>query len=75
MNLMIETKTPKIAALKEEMGAIHSANRSFWAPAQHQTRAARAQYCSRKDRLAKIRDQLTLLYYDELFVGRRTPVV
>jgi hypothetical protein len=61
MNLMIETKTPKIAALNQEMGAMHSTNRSFWAQAGHQTKAARAQYHFRKDRLAKIRDELVQL--------------
>jgi hypothetical protein len=51
----------RIAALYEEIDAIHSANSLFWQQGERATAAARAQYQFRLDRLEEIRTGITRL--------------
>jgi|HubBroStandDraft_1064217.scaffolds.fasta_scaffold00017_81 hypothetical protein len=51
----------RIAALSEEMDAIHAANSLYWQAGKVHTLAERAEYQFRQDRLDKIRSELALL--------------
>jgi hypothetical protein len=55
------TRTARIAALKEEIHSIHAANALYWKQGENQTRAARAEYQRRQDRLEEIRSELAQL--------------
>jgi hypothetical protein len=51
----------RLAALTEEIDAIHFANSLFWRHKQAHTRAAIAEYQSRQERLVQIRGALARL--------------
>jgi hypothetical protein len=51
----------EIAALHEEMDAIHAVNSLYWKQGEAVTVEARAQYQRRLDRLEEIRTELTQL--------------
>jgi hypothetical protein len=60
----METKTPpmsKVAALREEMNAIHFANAQYWERGDAATLEERAEHERRKDRLEEIRRELAEL--------------
>ena len=46
-----------IAVLSEEIDEIHRANGLYWSLGQHQTKAAKARYQFRQDRLEEIRQE------------------
>jgi hypothetical protein len=48
----------RIAALNEEMDAIHYANSLYWKQGKSQTLAAKAEYLFRNERLEQIRIEL-----------------
>jgi hypothetical protein len=56
-----DSKEKRIAALREEMDAIHAANRLYWQAGEEHTLAERAEYQFRQDRLDKIRSELAQL--------------
>jgi hypothetical protein len=49
----------KIAALKQEMNIIYSADFQYWRQGTQSNREARAEYQHRQDRLQEIRRELT----------------
>ncbi len=51
----------KIAALHEEMDAIHFANSLYWGRGEEVTPEERAEYHRRQDRLEEIRKELAQL--------------
>jgi hypothetical protein len=51
-------KAKRIAALREEMDAIHHANSLYWKKGQSQTAEERAEYHLRQERLEEIRREL-----------------
>jgi hypothetical protein len=51
----------RIAALNEEMDAIHAANGAYWRAGKQHTRTEKAEYHFRQDRLDKIRSELAQL--------------
>ena len=51
----------RIAALNEEMDAIHYANSLYWKQGKSQTLAAKAEYQFRNERLEQIREELAQL--------------
>ena len=57
-----EAKTgAKITFLNQEMDEIHHANTLYWKQKEGHTKAAKAQYQWRQDRLEKIREELAQL--------------
>ncbi len=54
------TKEARIAALKEEIAAIHQANEVYWRQA-NPSNAAKADYYRRQNRLEDIRSELAEL--------------
>jgi hypothetical protein len=54
-------KKARIAALSEEIDAIHAADLLYWQAGKLQTRAERAEYQLRQERLEKIRRELAQL--------------
>ncbi len=57
----IDAKKARIAALTEEMDAIHSANSAYWQRGEAVTSGERAEHQRRQDRLQEIRVALARL--------------